>query len=262
MDIHWDMVKKKTLWQYEELIEKLLEVLEYSFVQEYYNHDMRAAEIYSEKIRQHFLQNGREATFLREITRQLRVLGDLGIRNYLDLVQRVESRAKCEAFLQTTGFRFDELIEMLNYLFRWVLPFKCPIKELVDTDDARGRTYLEILRKQGVKSNLDVLENYRTRMRRTELARASGLTESFILEQVHRADISRLAYARGKTVKHLCGGGYDTLDKLANAHLEKMADDMKVYYKSIGKDFSDFKAAIPLDWMVGGAKVLPRVVEE
>ena len=46
MDIHWDMVKKKTLWQYEELIEKLLEVLEYNFVQEYYNHDMQAAEIY------------------------------------------------------------------------------------------------------------------------------------------------------------------------------------------------------------------------
>jgi hypothetical protein len=98
MDIHWDMVKKKTLWQYEELIEKLLEVLEYNFVQEYYNHDMQAAEIYSEKIRQHFLQNGREATFLREITRQLGKLGDLGIRDYHDLVQRVDSRAKCEAF--------------------------------------------------------------------------------------------------------------------------------------------------------------------
>lgn len=110
------------------------------------------------------------------------MLGDLGIPNYLDLVQRVDSRAKCDAFLQSTGFNFDGLIEMLNYLFRWVLPFKCPIRELVDTDDERGRTYLETF--------------------------------------------------------------------------------MKVYYRTIGKDFSDFKAAIPLDWMIRGARVLPRIIEE
>ena len=86
--------------------------------------------------------------------------------------------------------------------------------------------------------------------------------ETFILELVHRADISRLAYVRGRTIRHLCEGGYNTLDKIANADIKKMKADMTAYYATIGKSFSDFKAVIPLDWMVGGARTLPGVVEE
>ena len=83
-----------------------------------------------------------------------------------------------------------------------------------------------------------------------------------MLDLVHRADISRLAYVRGKTIKHLCGGGYDTLSRIANADLDEMTEDMTAYYASIGKSFSDFKTVIPLDWMNGGARILPRIVEE
>jgi hypothetical protein len=36
---------------------------------------------------------------------------------------------------------------------------------------------------------------------------------------------------------------------------------METYYKTLGKSLSDFKAVIPLSWMVGGAKILPRVVK-
>jgi hypothetical protein len=88
------------------------------------------------------------------------------------------------------------------------------------------------------------------------------VAETTVLELVHRADISRLAYVRGKTIKHLCGGGYDTLGKIAAADRKKMEADMTAYYATIGKSFSDFKTVIPLDWMIGGAGVLPRVVEE
>jgi hypothetical protein len=73
--------------------------------------------------------------------------------------------------------------------------------------------------------------------------------------------MTRLAYVRGKTVRHLCGGGYDSLDKLAGADLKQMEADMSAYYQTLGKTLSDFKAVIPLDWMVGGARVLPRVME-
>ena len=52
MEIDWEQVKKKTLWHYEKLIAKILDVLEYSFVQDYYAHDMREAGTYSEKIQQ------------------------------------------------------------------------------------------------------------------------------------------------------------------------------------------------------------------
>jgi len=37
---------------------------------------------------------------------------------------------------------------------------------------------------------------------------------------------------------------------------------MTAYYESIGKSFADFKTVIPLDWMIGGAKILPEIIEE
>ncbi len=66
---------------------------------------------------------------------------------------------------------------------------------------------------------------------------------------------------RGKTVLHLCGGGFDTLDKIANADVGEMEKAMDAYYRTLGKSLADFKAVIPLAWMVGGARVLPGVVE-
>ncbi|MCJ7622684.1 MAG: hypothetical protein MUO76_04210, partial [Anaerolineaceae bacterium] len=159
MDIDWMQVKKKTLWHYEDLIKKMLNVLNYGFVQEYYNHSMTEAVNYSERIREGYLQGGREAAFIDEISEHFRALDALGIKDYQDLLQQVKTKAKCEAFLRETGFRFHALIELLNYLFRWVLPFQCPVKELVDTIANSDIGDLGILKAHKIRSNLDVLEN-------------------------------------------------------------------------------------------------------
>jgi len=261
MDIDWDQVKKKTLWHYEKLIAKILDVLEYNFVQEYYAHDMIEAEIYSEKIRQGYRQNEREAEFIGEITNHFKHLSLVGIQNQ-DLVGRVNTKSNCEKFLQETGVGFEALIQVLNYLFRWVLPFKIPVIELVDTMPHANTTYLGILKNRGIRSNLDALEIFRSKMGRMVFSTETGMDEVYILELTHRADVSRLAYVRGKTIMHLSGGGYNTLNKLANAELIKMEADMTAYYESISKSFADFKNVIPLDWMIGGAKILSKVIEE
>jgi hypothetical protein len=60
----------------------------------------------------------------------------------------------------------------------------------------------------------------------------------------------------------LCGGGYNRLGKIASADLRTMEEEMDAYYRTIGKSLADFKSVIPLQWMIGGARVLPRVVEE
>lgn len=262
MAIDWDHVKAKTLWDYETLIEKVLDVLAYGFIQEHYNQTMEEAARFSLRIRKGYVQNGKEVAFIGEITEHFNILGNLGIKNYLDLVRQVESRAKCEAFIQETGFQFEALIQTLNFLFRWILPFKSSVKELMDTASEADMLALEVLKKNKIRSNLDVLEACRTRASRSKLAVETGIAEEFILDLVHRADISRLAYVRGKTVKHLCGGGYDTLVKIAGADLKTMEENMTAYYGTIGKRFSDFKAVIPLDWMIGGAQVLPKVIDE
>jgi len=262
MEIDWAHVKKKTLWHYEGLIEKILNTLEYDFVQECYNHSMEEAESFAEGIRSGYLQNDKEATFISEITATFKVLRNMRIENYLDLVQQVGTREKCELFLNNTDVNFEDLIQTLNYLFRWVLPFKLYLRELIDEVNDTHKAHLKTLKQHGLKSNLDMLEHCRTRSGRAELSSATGIAEAFILDLVNRADISRLAYVRGKTVKHLCGGGYNTLSKIAYSELKKMENDMAAYYRVIGKRFTDFKSVIPLDWMIGGAKILPRVIEE
>ena len=261
MDIDWRLAKKKTLWHYEELIEKMLDVLDYGFVWEFYNHSMEKAASYSQRLQHGYLLNGKEATFISDITNQFRLLKPFGVKNYLDLVQQVNTKASCESFLIKTGFSFEALIHLLNFLFRWVLPFKSPVRELVETISGSEIEYLTILKKFRIRFNLDVLEKCRTRKGRSLLSKETGMSNKFILDLTHRADMSRLAYVRGKTIKHLCEGGYNTLDKIANANMQKMEKDMTVYYETLGKSFSDFKNVIPLDWMIGGAKVLPKIVE-
>ena len=261
MNIDWDSVKRQTLWSYEGLIAKLLGVLAYDFVREHYDHTMRQAQAYAASVRRGYLQDRGDSTaYVDRVAAHLADLEVRGVGTYSELVHSVATREQCAAFLRQTGFEFDPLIEALNYLLRWVLPFGAPLRELIDVDRDAEAVCLEALKKQGIRSNLDLLEAGRTAAGRTRLADATGIAPASLLALVHRADISRLAYVRGKTVKHLCGGGYDTLEKLANADPAEMEERMGAYYATLGKSLADFKAVIPLSWMVGGATILPRVV--
>jgi Domain of unknown function (DUF4332) len=258
--IDWNQVKKQTLWGYEDLIKKLVQVLAYDFVQTRYDHTMQQAARYAGQVQKGYLQNKSDTALCDSMIACFKRLDTLKVKSYGDLIRQVETREKCAAFLHRTGLGFDDLVQTLNYLFRWVLPFAIPARELMDMDDKTQKAYLAILKQHNLSLNLDLLEQGRTRAGRTRLARATGIPAPFILALVHRADISRLAYVRGKTIRHLCGGGYDTLDKIAGADVEKMEKDMEAYYGTLGKSLADFKSVIPLSWMIGGARILPRVV--
>lgn len=263
VNVDWEIVKKQTLWSYEDLIKKLLGVLTYDFVQEHYNHTMVEAQVYAMEIRRGYLQDRGDMTaYIDTIAIYLAELETHQIGTYSYLVHQVTTREDCVAFLQRIGFDFDHLIQTLNYLLRWVLPFKTPLREFIDVDNDTEIAYLEVLKKQSMRSNLDFLEVGRREAGRINLSSATGIPMAFIIPLVHKADISRLAYVRGKTVRHLCGGGYDSLDKIASADLAEMETKMDAYYKTLGKSLADFRAVIPLAWMIGGAKTLPRVVRD
>jgi hypothetical protein len=261
MKIAWDDVKKQALWSYEDLVAKLQDVLSYGFVQEHYDHTMPQALDYAASIRRGYLQDrGERTSYVDSIASHLRDLETRRIGSYSDLVRSVATRAECVAFLQATDFAFGPLIETLNYLLRWVLPFKTPMREFIDVDKHADVGLLEALKMQRIKSNLDLLEIGRAEAGRAQLASTTRIPAAELLALVHRVDISRLAYVRGKTVKHLCGGGYDTLEKIAKADAGEMEEKMGAYYRTLGKTVADFKAVIPLVWMIGGAKTLPRVI--
>jgi Domain of unknown function (DUF4332) len=261
MKIDWSTVKKSTLWSYEELIAKLQAGLSYSFVQEYYDHTLPQALDYAGRIRRGYLQDQGEMTVHVETAAS--GLSDLGMRwrgTYSELLCRVGTRSECVAFVEQTGLEFGRLIQLLHYLLRWVLPFQVPLREFVEVESPKAARLLTGLTEQGVKSNLDLLETGRTPAGRQALVRGATVTAHELLALVHRADISRLAYVRGRTVKHLCGGGYDTLEKIARADLAEMEARMDAYYRTLGKTTADFKAVIPLAYMIGGARTLPPIV--
>jgi Domain of unknown function (DUF4332) len=261
MNIDWNEVKKQTLWSYEDLIKKLQDVLAYDFVQEHYDHTMRQAQGYAKKIRRGYLQDqGDKTGYVDNIAANLAKLETLQVGTYSGFICQVASRERCMAFLEQTDLDFEQLVQTLNYLFRWVLPFKAPLREFVDADSVTSTTYLEILKKQRIRSNLDLLEAGRAAAGRVQLSNSTGISMAFLTALVHRTDISRLAYVRGKTVKHLCGGGYDSLEKIAMADLAEMEEKMDAYYRTLGKSSADFRSVIPLSWMIGGAKILPRLV--
>lgn len=257
MEIDWASVKKMTLWNYENLTRKILQVLSYNFIQEYYNHNMKEAERYAIKLLGY---DPKYAKYLSNLTDILRNLDSFGIKNYTDLVNQVGNKEICEVFLGKTKLPFKDLISVLNYIFRWVLPFRnLYLRDLVDPKNETHRKHIEGLRKLDIKFNLDILEHCRTIKGRDKVSEETGIPKAFIVNLVNRADLTRLPYMGKSTVNYLCGGGYNSIDRLAQANIDKLRKDMKSHFNKIGVRLS--KSFIELEGLIEWAKAVPKIVE-
>lgn len=256
MEIDWNIVKKVTLWSYEDLMEKIVKVLSYNFIREHYNHDMIEAETYVVRLLGY---DPKYTKYLSKLTNIFRKLDGLKVENYTELVHQVENREKCEEFLKKTKLPFKDLISVLNYIFRWVLPFRnVYLRQLIDTSNETHKEYLKELTKLNIKFNLDILEQGRTRESREKISKKTGIPEAFIINLVNRADLTRLPYMNRKTVDHLFGGGYNSLDKIVQVDKRKFKEDMKSHFDRIGLKLSGF---IDLDGIAEWAKTIPKIVE-
>lgn len=253
--IDWNLVKKITLWNYEELIKKVSMVFSYSFIQEYYDHDMRQATDY---IKELLGYDPKFEKYVAKIANVFNSLNSLGVENYTDLIRKVENKEKCEDFLKKTELSFENLIFTINFIFRWVLPHNLYLRELIDIENESHKNYIEELRKRKIRFNMDILERGRIREDREKLAKETRIPKSFILHLVNLADVSRLPYSNRKTVKHLFAGGYDSLAKLAQTDSEKIMEDMKLYFNRIGVKLSGF---IDLKGIAQWARTMPIIVE-
>ena len=258
MEFEWDKVKKWTLWHYEDLIKRISQVFEYSFVQDNCNFSMKTARVHAAGLLN--FGDGKYAEYLVNITETLATLEKKGVRNYRHLIEEVETREKCERFVSATKVPFRELIRLLNHIFRWVLPFTAPAKEFLDKDNEKHMLAAKELKGIGIKNNLDILERGRTLSGRTDISAQTSMSESFLLELANKADISRIPYIRGKTVKIFCKAGYDNLQKIAGTDEDTFVTDLKEYLQTIGVKFS--KSFIEPDGAIAQAKVLPVIVEQ
>jgi len=160
------------------------------------------------------------------------------IASYGDLVQRVETREKCQAFLGQTDLSFDELISVLNYLFRWSCLLRFPAREFLAVEDAVQAGYLGQLKRHRVCINLDILERGRIRAGARSCPVFTGVPEPFLLVITHKADIFSSRLCARKNSEPSVWGGYDTLKKIADADAAKMEKDMAAYYRTLGKSSS------------------------
>jgi len=252
----WNLFKKMTLWHYEDLIMKMLRVLSYNFIKEYYNHDMKEARIYAKKLLGCYPKHKQ---LVNTLTNTFEKLEDSGIRNYSDLVHQVETREKCKDFIEKSELPFIDLISTLNYVFRWVLPFRnVYLKKLVDTNNEVHKEYIEKLRESNIKFNLDILEYGRTKEGRKKISVETGVPEAFISNLTNKADLTRLPFMNWKTVNHLFEAGYNGLNKLAEAGLERLKEDMKTYFDRKGIKLGPF---IDLKGLILWATYVPKIIE-
>lgn len=255
MKLDWNAVKKMTLWDYEDLINKILTVLSYNFIQEYYNHNMKEAGLYIQKLLGY---NHKYEEYTSKMTNTFKKLDGLKVASYTDLVHKVENRGKCEEFLMETKFPFKDLISVLNHIFRWVLPHNLYLRELIEAEEQAHKKYIEELRKLNIRFNLDILERGRTIEGREKISEETRIPKAFVFDLVNRADMSRLPYSNRRTVKHLFAGGYDSVNKLACTDSEKLVEDMKSYFGRIGVKLSGF---IDLKGITQWARAMPKIVE-
>jgi len=117
---------------------------------------------------------------------------------------------------------------------------------------------MAILKNQGVRNNLDILEKGGSLAGRKTLAAQTGLPLEFLTEMTNRADFTRMPYFHGKTINNFFGAGYSTLELLANAEPQKLLTDMMSYGRSIGKNL---KLGMEVDSGRIIARVLPKIVE-
>lgn len=254
--LDWNLVKKATLWDYEELVEKMSGDFSYTFVQELYDHNMKEAADY---VRRLLGYDPKHAKHISRMINVFKILDGLKTENYSDLISKVENKEKCEDFLRKTQLPFEDMIFALNHIFRWVLPHNIYLRELIDTESESYKSHLEELRTHRIRFNLDVLEYGRTGEGREKLSKETGIPKSFIFDLVNLADMSRLPYSNRKTVRHLSAGGYDSIAKLAQTDSKKMIQDMKSYFDRIGVKLSGF---IELEGIAQWARTLPAVMED
>jgi hypothetical protein len=141
--IDWNLVKKMTLWDYEELIKRLSKVFSYSFIQEHYDHNMSEATDYVRELLGYDLKY---AKHISRMTNTFKILNGLKVENYTDLIHKVENKEKSEDFLRKTRLPFEDLIFTLNYIFRWVLPHLLHLRELIDTENKTDSNYIKELK--------------------------------------------------------------------------------------------------------------------
>ena len=155
-------------------------------------------------------------------------LQDAGVRDVLDLAERVSTRPGLERLAADCDLGAHEIAVVLKFLSYWFLPAAKLLSSLV-RPGSELEAAIKTLRLGGIRSNLEMLQEGRTPLGRREIVESSGLPSAVVAELVQRADLSRLPWASKATISNIIGAGYGSLARLASAEPEQLYQDFFRY---------------------------------
>ncbi len=219
---------------YADAILRFRESFAYAFVREHFDFTLPQVADYT-RLGIGGDPNKRYEHYTAAILQVLDELHQAGVLRIRDLIARVETPEKLDAFISQSGTSAQGTASLLKYLFYWVIPMKKHLSGLVWADP-ETRSALRALQEIGIRANLDLLQRGLTPADRQSLARASGVPLEVVSALVNRADLSRMPWASKATISNIMGAGYGSLEKLANASPEQLYADFFRYGKTIGKN--------------------------
>lgn len=259
MSVNWNEIQKEMfpIKDYADLRRRWQDAFAYPFVCETYNFSMLEMAVYTQHLLGEDTRN-RYTEYAQRLMETCHRLHRDGVRDIQSLIRQINTCEEFEIFTeQTAAVEPKELMALLKYLVYWFIPSRKLLSELVSrnssVDDA-----IQVLRNQGLRTNLDILQQGRTLAARKAMAKGSGLPETIVNEFVNRADFSRLPWASKATISNIIGAGYGSLSKLANANPEQLSRDFYNYGISIGKNL---KFGNEIDNSYRIAKMMPVVLE-
>ena len=257
MSIDWDEIARaiSPIKNYEDLCQRLQRSFSYSFVREAYNFQIPGLIKYTQLLLGGDTLN-RYTEYIEKLVGTLTELHQAGVPDVKELIARAETRKHLEIFSEQSGVSPQDIATVLKYLVYWVIPMGKYLSGLI-REDPRLNNAINTLRGSGIRTNLELLQQGRTRSGRAILAHSSGLPETLIFELVNRADFSRMPWSSKATISNIMGAGYASLAQLAGANPEQLYADFFGYGKVIGKNL---KLGNEIENSYRIAKIVPSLV--
>ncbi len=258
MSVDWNAMHQEMfpIKDYASLQRRWQDAFAYPFVRETYNFTMLEIADYTRRLLGEDTRN-RYTEYTQRLVHTFHQLDRAGVRDIRYLVGQINTCEQFEIFTEQIGIDAREIIAVLKYLVYWVIPTKKLLSGLVEKDSPIKHA-IQVLRDQGIRSNLDILQHGLIQANRKEMADTSGLPEAEINELINRADFSRLPWASKATLSNILGAGYGSIAKLANAEPEQLYQDFFQYGAVIEKNL---KLGNEIDNSYRIAKIIPMVIE-
>jgi len=202
----------------------------------------------------------------REVTRSRRLLKEdipgnfvilegQGIRSLQQLSDALKTKKKLEEFSRASGLSEDYLVLLKREVGSYT-PKPFNLSKVPATDPEVSDKFEAV----GIKNTRHLFDRGQTRLERAQLSRQTGLPESAVLEMMRIADLSRIWGVGPFFTRILYEAGYESVQAVAGADLDKMYQEVNQVNKE--KGYTPIMASKgEVGMCIDYAKLLPVAVE-